>query len=75
MNKYMIKTKINFRPCIKSINKVSLINRSKKTTINDFEYPNKKKDQKQKKKNRREARKIKENRDFTIFYGYKIFTK
>jgi len=46
----MIKTKINFRPCIKSINKVSLINRSKKTTINDFEYPNKKKDQKQKKK-------------------------
>jgi len=46
----MIKTKINFRPCIKSINKVSLINHSKKTTINDFEYPNKKKDQKQKKK-------------------------
>lgn len=46
----MIKMKINFRPCIKSISKVSLINRSKKTTINDFEYSNKKKDQKQKKK-------------------------
>lgn len=42
--------KINFRPCIKSISKVSLINRSKKTTINDFEYSNKKKGQKQKKK-------------------------
>ena len=42
--------KIDFRPCIKSISKVSLINRSKKTTINDFEYPNKKKDQRQKKK-------------------------
>lgn len=46
----MIKMKINFRPCIKSISKVSLINRSKKTTINDFEYSNKKKGQKQKKK-------------------------